>query len=142
MHARQSIREAVATAVTGLATTGSRVFQSRMRAQESLPCLLVTTNDESVDRVGVENEMERVIEIQITGLAQSASGLDDTVDTIAEEVETAIGANPTFGGKVRGMQLSGIAVDFDDSLQQPVAAVTLRYRATYFTNAGTPGTTL
>ncbi len=142
MHARQAIRGAVATAVTGLATTGSRVFQSRMRAQESLPCLLVTTNDEAVERIGIDSEQERDIEIQITGLAQSASGLDDTVDTIAEEVETAIGANPTFSGRVKRMHLTGINVDFDDSLQQPVAAITLRYRATYFTNAGAPGTTL
>ncbi|MBK8772501.1 MAG: hypothetical protein IPM06_19045 [Rhizobiales bacterium] len=36
-HARQAIREAAATLLTNLTTTGSRVFQSRMAPQESLP---------------------------------------------------------------------------------------------------------
>ena len=49
-HLRQSIRERIATDVTGLSTTGSNVFQSRVYPVEdgSLPCLLVyTTSEES-----------------------------------------------------------------------------------------------
>ena len=48
-HARQTIREAAATKVTGLTSTSTRVFQSRMVPQETLPCLLVATNDEEIN---------------------------------------------------------------------------------------------
>lgn len=141
-HARKLIREALATVVTGLTTTGSRVFQSRMRPQDDLPCLIVVTNDESIDRAGIGDELEHSLEIVVTGIAKAADNVDDTLDTIAEEVEIAIGANNSLGGRVRGLDLRNLQTEFDDSLEQPVGLVRLGYRATYFTNAGVPGTTL
>lgn len=141
-HARRSIREAVATAVTGLATTGSRVFQSRMREQETLPCLLVVTDSEVVDAT-VGTIQQRELEIRITGLAQTASNVDDTLDAIAEEVETAVQSAGTLGGLVSAAPvLTGIRTAFDDSLQQPVGEIELSFRCTYFTHAGAPGTTV
>jgi hypothetical protein len=142
MHARQAIREAAASAVTGLLLTGSRVFQSRMRAQETLPCLLVTTNSEQVDRADLGEIEERDIEIEIVGLAKAASNVDDTLDTIAEQVETAIGPHNTLGGLVKRMHLTALRPEFDDELEQPVGLIRMTYRATYYTSAGVPGTTL
>ena len=48
-HYRQQIRERVATTLTGLTTTGSNVFQSRVYPIEEnkLPCLLIYTKDET-----------------------------------------------------------------------------------------------
>lgn len=141
-HARRQIREAVATALTGLTTTGSRVFQSRMREQESLPCLLVVTDTENVD-ASVGTIQQRDLDILVTGLAQGASNVDDTLDAIAEEVETAMQAAGTLGGLVSvAPGLTGIRTQFDDSLQQPVGEIELAFRCTYFTHAGAPGTTV
>lgn len=141
-HARQSIREAVATAVTGLATTGTRVFQSRALPQDALPCLLVTTNDESV-QADLGAVLTRELEIRVAGYAKAASNLEDTLDTIAEEVETAVQGAGALGGLVDAPPvLTGIRTDFDDSLEQPVGEVVLTFRCIYFTNAGAPGTTL
>lgn len=143
MHARQLIREAAAAAVTGLATTAARVFQSRMREQEDLPCLLVTTNDEAIALQDLEGLVqERDIQIEFLGVAKAAADVDDVLDDIAAEVETAIGANNTLGGRVKRMELQGLRPEFDDALEQPVGLVRLTYRCTYFTNAGVPGTTL
>lgn len=143
-HARQSIREAVVTAVTGLTTTGSRVFAARMRPQDSLPCLLVATNDEEVTLDSVDGlVLQRALEVSVEGVAKAAANLDDTLDTIASEVEVAMQAAGTLGGLVDAAPvLQSIRTDFDDSLEQPVGAVRLSYRCTYFTNAGAPGTTL
>jgi hypothetical protein len=141
-HARQQIREALATVVTGLTSTGSRVYQSRMRAQESLPCLLVVTNNESIAQADFDNQLEHTLSLVITGVAKAAANVDDALDTIAAEVETAIGSLNSLGGKVRGLALESIETDFDDTLEQPVGLVNLGYRCTYFTNAGVPGTTL
>lgn len=142
MHARQAIREAAAAAVTGLALTGARVFQSRMRAQEDLPCLLVTTNEERVDRPDIGELEERDVEIEFLGVAKAAADVDDTLDSIAEQVETALGANHTLGGRVKRMQLTALRPEFDDELEQPVGLMRITYRATYYTNAGVPGTPL
>ena len=141
-HARQSIREAVATAVTGLASTGSRVFQSRMRPQETLPCLLVNAGDEEV-QTDVGNIQTRVLEISIVGVAKAAANLDDALDTISAEVEVAVQAAGTLGGLVSTPPvLARIRTDFDDSLEQPVGEISLTFGCTYFTNAGVPGTTV
>ncbi len=135
-HARQQIREQVATLVTGLATTGSRVHQSRMRP-DTLPCLLVTTNDEEIVPGTVGNLRQRMLDLVITGYAKAGDTLDDTLDTIAAEVEVAL-AN----GYADRAELTRIEVDFDDSLEKPVGSIALTYRITYFTEAGAPGVKL
>jgi hypothetical protein len=143
-HARRQIREAAATLVTGLSTTGTNVRQSRMHpAQDAgLPLLLVTTNDEIIVPGSISVLQERDVELLITGFAKSASTLDDTLDAIALEVETAMATAPTLGGKCSGMELRSIKVDFDDETDKPVGRIALDYRITYFVNAGAPGTIL
>jgi hypothetical protein len=142
MHARQAIRQAAAAAVTGLAATGARVFQSRMRAQDTLPCLLVTSNDEEISREDLGDIEQRELDLEIVGVAKAAADVDDALDAIAEQVETALGPDNTLGGLVKRMHLARVRIEFDDELEQPVGLVRLTYRCTYFTNAGVPGTTL
>lgn len=134
-HARQTIRESAATLLTGLTTTGSRVFQSRMAPQESLPCLLVMTDGEEITWGAFEKQLDRRLTLTIVGLAKSASNVDDTLDTIAAEVETALGSDLKY-------ELTAIAVDFDESLEKPAGRIILTYAIRYFTNAGAPGTQL
>ena len=54
-HYRQQIRERVATTLTGLTTTGSNVFQSRVYPIENteLPCLLIYTREESSEPLAI-----------------------------------------------------------------------------------------
>jgi hypothetical protein len=133
-HARQTIREAAATLLTNLTTTGSRVFQSRMAPQESLPCLLITTNDEEVTPGTISGMAERHLELAVTGCAKSASNVDDTLDTIAAEVETAM------AGFTYRNELTRLEVDFDEAVEKPAGRIVLTFRITYLTAAGSPGT--
>lgn len=133
-HARQTIRETAAALLTGLTTTGSRVFQSRMSPQETLPCLLVTTNDEEIVPGTIGNLIERQLELVISGLAKAGSNVDDTLDTIAAEVETAM------AGFTYRNQLTRLEIDFDEALEKPVGRILLTYRVIYLTAAGSPGT--
>ena len=143
-HARQAIREAAATLLTGLATTGSRVHQSRLPYvtldDTSLPALLVTTEDEQVAQATVHGRLERRVTLNVAGLAKAAANLDDTLDSIAAEVETALGAAPTLSGKCTFHGLTGLRVGLDDSLEKPVGRIDLAFEVLYFTNAGAPGT--
>lgn len=132
-HARQTIREAAATLLTGLSSTGSRVFQSRMVPQTTLPCLLVTTNDEEITPGTIANLIERNLDLVVVGIAK-ASAADDALDTIAAEVETAM------AGFAYRNELQRIEVDFDEALEKPAGRIALTYRINYITAAGSPGT--
>lgn len=141
-HVRQQIREAVATLVTGLTTTGSRVHQSRMRpvADGGLPCLLVHSNDtERVDMADADTLQQRELPIVIRGLAKGGTTLDDTLDAIALEVETAMATNPRLSGKAQMSRLVSVDTDFDGSTDKPVGEIQLTYAFTYFVQAGSPG---
>ncbi len=143
-HARQQIREAVATALVGLPTTGSNVYQSRMRpaTDDTLPCLLVMTGDEAIDSTAQEWQTRRLV-VLVQGMAKATADVDDTLDDIALEVEEALFNAGTLGGKLPGgLVLQKMEMDFNDSLDKPIGVIALQFSADYFTNAGTPGVLL
>ena len=86
-HVRQQIRERVATEVTGLTTTGSKVYQSRVYPLQSsnLPGLLIYTTAESsepIDMGGTTRLMNRVLSINIESYVKETTNYDDTNDTV------------------------------------------------------------
>ena len=68
-HIRQQIRERIATNVTGLATTGSNVYQSRVypMASGNLPGLLIysTSEDSEIDVMGSVGTLNRILNITV-----------------------------------------------------------------------------
>lgn len=144
-HVRQQIREAAATALSGLVTTGARVFQSRLRPlrDADLPCLLVNTDDEEIDTLGmgVHPTQERQLSLKVRCVAKDSSDLDDTLDTMLAEIEVALDGQ-TFGGKAKGIVLTGISIEMNDELEKPVGIATATYQVTYYTAAGSPGSAL
>lgn len=146
-HVRQQIREAVATALTGLTTTGARVFQSRTRplAESDLPCLRIDTNDERVVEMSPMSggPMAREIDVVVSGVAMATANLDDTLDTIAAEVETVLlGGSQSLSGKAKAIVLNRLGVELDDSAQKPVGVMRLEFTITTLTAKGSPTTAL
>ena len=143
-HVRRQIREAAASVLAALSTTGTRVSQSRMRprADAALPALLIETNEESISPHSIGAQLQRDLTLTVRGVAKATSDVDDTLDAIALEVETALAAAPTLGGLSSQTALQRITVDFDDSTDKPVGVIALDYQVTYFTNAGSPGSIL
>lgn len=143
-HVRQQIREAVATALTGLATTGSRISQARMapRRAGDLPCLLVETADERIEQ-GAQSRLMRELTVIVRGFAKANTSLDDTLDQIAGEVETALASAGSLGGLVPGgITPTQVSIDFDDTLEQPAGVIVMEYRATYFAALGSPNSVI
>ena len=68
-HKRTSIRNNVTTTVTGLTTTGSNVFESRIYPNElsKLPLINVYSNTETSELSSI-NKIERNLEIMVEGL--------------------------------------------------------------------------
>lgn len=140
-HVRQQIREALVTALTGLTTTAARVYPFRgvPLADAKLPCLLVNTDEESVEAGGISApfRLERNLTVRVRGLAKQVDNLDDKLDTIAAEVETALG-NTTLGGLVKMLSLSGVNISRDDDGERPVGEVEMVFSAVYVTAANAP----
>lgn len=143
-HVRTQIRDAAVTALTGLATTGIRVYASRLQPlpDAMLPGLVVTTNDEEIAGQDVHGVIqERTLRLVVRCAAKASATLDDTLDAMIADVETALD-DQTFGGLAKSVDLKSIAVDMDDLLEKPVGAAELTYTVTYYTAAGSPGTAL
>ena len=134
-HLRQSIRERIATDVTGLSTTGSNVFQSRFYPVEdaSLPCLLVyTTSEESeVTEIASPRPMTRLLNVIVQGVVGTATNPDDTLDTISKEIEVAMASDVTINDLADNSFLSSTDIEFNADGAKPIGTVMLNYVVEY-----------
>ncbi len=143
-HIRQTLRSAVVTAVTGLTTTGSRVYTARVYPAQSaeLPCLVVNTISEDAvpQDIGLPGIVERRVSVEVLGMARDTSTMAATLDVIAEEVETALGAGVSIGGKTVELAYEGASIQFSGEVDQPVGTISMRFSTTLYTTSNAPGT--
>jgi hypothetical protein len=134
-HVRQQIREAAATKVTGLTTTGTRVYQSRVFPMSSgnLPGLIVYTKSESseLDGMTIPRPTYRSLSLVVEAYVKATADFDDEIDTISQEVEEALAADVTLGGLSRDVYLSSFEVDYSGDGEQPVAVATMTFTVNY-----------
>ena len=145
-HVRQRIREQVATTVTGLATTGSNVFQSRVYSlsDDVLPALLVYSVSESsdIDSMGSIGFLTRTLSLSIEGYVKNVSDYDDVIDDVCKEVEIAMAGDKTLNGLAQNSYLSGTDINYNGEGEQPVGIVTMNYVIQYRTATNAPETAL
>ena len=76
-HIRQSIRDNAVTAITGLSTTGSNVFRSRVYplGTNKLPALCVYTDSETVEftRLDRVRDIDCIVDIVIEAYCKGAT---------------------------------------------------------------------
>lgn len=149
-HARTQIRDAAVTRVTGLSTTGTRVFKSRVYPLEKadLPGLLVRValgvpETVEVQTVHAPRVLDRTMPLEIVGVARATDDLDDDLDQIAKEGEAAmagfVAANPTL---VKDCTLRSTTIEITDGQEKPLGTVTLQYDVNYFTYDNAPDVAL
>lgn len=143
-HVRQQIRERAATTLTGLSTTGSKIYQSRVYplGAENLPGLLIYTKSEGSEVVTMSGTrtLLRNLSLVVEGYAKAVSNYDDTVDTIAKEVETALGNDVTLNGLAKNSYLESTEIEYDGEGEKPLAVVSMTYVIEYMTKENTPQT--
>jgi hypothetical protein len=144
-HVRQQIREAVALRLTGLETTGTRVYQSRLIVLQAdeLPALLIATNSESIELIdiGINALQQRTLTISVTALVKAIDSLDDMLDTVIKEVEQAMSASltaNTLDGLVKDLVLTGIEIEMNSDMEVPAGQAVLTFNANYYTRAQAP----
>ena len=141
-HVRQQIREYFGTTLTGLTTTGSNVYESRVYPLDNgkLPALLIYTKSEvSMPIViGTDRSMSRELSVVVEGYVKSTANFDDTIDTICKEVEEAIAADPTLGGLAKDTYIESTDIEFNAEAEKPVGYVTMTFLTNYYVQETNP----
>lgn len=136
-HVRKSIRDNITTTLTGLTTTGSRVFQTRLfpLATAKLPGLCIYTRNETTQytTVGKPRTQIRELEVLVEAYAKGTSSIDNTLDTIAVQVEEALYTDLTRGGYAKDTQITSFEVDYDGEGDQSVGVARFTISVTYVT---------
>ncbi len=141
LHERQQLREAIVTQLTGATSAGARVTKTRLEPTRGagLPCLSVYTGDEDVDpasRKNANRELKRSVEVSIAAwdLAEPNEEIDDVLDALALEVETAMDADCEFGGKAYSSILTRTEIGVKMDGSSPMGCVQLTYTCEYLTD--------
>lgn len=144
MHERQAIREAVVAQLVGVApafrtSARDRVTKSRMAPMRGgeLPAINVYTDGEETDansKNSAPRELMRTMTVTIEAWAKYAENVDDALDDLALEIETAMDgdlnlANTAFDSVLERTEI-GIKLDGD----RPMGCVHLEYAVTFHTD--------
>ncbi len=142
-HQRQTIREAIKTALVGTGpsyatSAGVRVYETRalpIRRLE-LPAIAVYTTDEtSSDNDTAPRRLTRTVDLLIEASVQAGSNVDDSMDAICVQIERAMHADETFGAVCMDSTLVNTKTEVFEEGQQLFGVATLTYSVTYETSA-------
>ena len=138
-HKRTSIRNNVTTTLTGLTTTGSNVFESRIYPNElaKLPLLNVYSNTETSELSSI-GKIERNLEIMVEGFAKATANIDEALDVIAKEVEVALGTDLTRGGHAKETYLTNTEYELENIGNQQLGVIKMTFNVQYITTKINP----
>lgn len=139
-HVRNQIRNRLVTTLTGLSTTGSNVSSSRVYpfAADKLPRISIYTKSESSEYATLTRPrtITRTLEALVEVFVQSV--IDDDLDTIASEVESAIYGDVTLNGLAKDARITSFSSDFSGDPDKPVGSATITIEIDYVTIEGSP----
>jgi len=145
-HVRQQIREQIGSTLTGLTTTGTRVYQSRIYPlQVDLsPTLLIYTKSETSEPIviGSSRTVMRILTVVIEAYVKATTNSDDTIDTITKEVEIALAADTTLNGLAKDCYLESTEIDYNGEGEQPIGVASLNFNVSYITAENAPDVAL
>ena len=138
-HKRTSIRNNVTTTLTGLTTTGSNVFESRIYPNElaKLPLLNIYSNTETSELLSI-GKIERNVEIMVEGFAKATANIDEALDTIAKEVEIALATDLTRGGHAKETFLTNTEYELENIGNQQLGVIKMTFNVHYITTKINP----
>ncbi len=149
-HQRKLIRQAVVALLASASTAaGARVQGTRVEPHKKsqLPAISVYTLREEIDEDAsagtAPRELLRVCKVEITGWVAHSDlvPVDDAMDNLAEQIETAMDVDPYLGTAAADSVLESTEMQVveDDGRSDPlVGIVTLTYAVTYRTSPAAP----
>ena len=140
-HLHKQIRAAVVTKLTGLTTSGSRVYANRLAPlpDATQPSLLVALDDERADGITVHQPQvqDRTLTLSVSAVAKASSALDDTLDLMSKEVEIALAAGITVSTKTLQVFYTGMSFE-DAQLDKPVGVKRMNFTISYTAMSNAP----
>lgn len=138
-HPRELIRKQAVAALLGKTSAGQSVYASRIEPfisrgwEQELPAIVVYTMDESGEIwSAAPREYQRRVELVVEIHAAGDSSLDDTLDTVARQVEVALLADDTLGGTVNDLRYSRTRMVLRDEGETLLGGCRISFEAEYF----------
>lgn len=138
-HPRELIRKQAVAVLLGATSAGSSVFASRVRPfvsndwQSDLPAICVFTMDEASEIFNqAPREYRRRVELVVEIHAVGNEALDDTLDTLARQVEHLLLRDDTLGGTANDLEYVRSRMVLLDQAEQLTGACRLIFEAEYF----------
>lgn len=136
-HVRQNIRSNIVTTLTGLTTTGSNVFETRLFSlgETKLPALCIYTKNETTEyaTLTTPRTQVRTLDVIVEAYVKGTANIDDTLDTISVEVEEALYTDLTRGGYAKDTQVTDFEADYAADGEQSVGMGRFTIAVTYAT---------
>jgi hypothetical protein len=143
-HARTQIRNAVTTLLKSNTTAGNNVFEARAYPLDdpNLPALLVYTKQETVGEQSMSRPRTQHRELLLTveAYVKANSNADETIDTLALEIEQLIAADQTLGGLVKDTALDTTQMQFSDDGEKPISVMMITFSVLYAVKENAPQT--
>lgn len=138
-HARQQIRDAIASVVNGGTVYGTNVFKMRtIPLDDSIVsgvCIYTVSENIQQMSMGRPADQRRQLDANIEAFAVgSSTSVFDTVDDIATEIEQKMANNYTLGNLVEDCQLVGSSTDVNNEGKKAIGTLALTYRIIYKVN--------
>ena len=144
-HIRKQIRDAAVTALTGLTTSGARVYENRTHELQdaNLPGLRIYTDSEEPRSaaLGASRLLERDLDLVIEACSKKSSGMDDELDAMIKEVWIALAANQGIGG-AKWVLPTRIEIDMEGEAEKDVGVARMTFQVRYYTTLGAPDVSL
>ncbi len=127
-------------ALTGLTTTGNKVYSNRVDPYLTLPSLNVLTEEESIryDLCAMSSIQVRELRLKIEGRADATTTPDDGLDTIANEVEEAIANSAAIDALAFDITLESTAFSYTSDGAKPIGLLEMQYSLLYQTDGLNP----
>lgn len=142
-HARQKIREHVATLLDGI--VGVTVFRSRVYPVVNMPVISVFANGERSESenktIGAPRRYTRRLVLEIDVVVSAVTGSDDDADDYAAQAEALMAADTTLGGYATESELLSTTIELGAG-ETPTAKTRLSYEVWYRTTGSDPETAL
>lgn len=142
-HKAESAVVAVVGKVTGLATTGSRVYRGRSYpvASDAFPCLLVYQGPERIVQRQLADYVDAEITVYIEARVRSTAGtLETQLNAIREEITVALMADYTQGvGIIDTIEDDTDQPELSGEGEQPVGTLRTSWRLYYRRTRTNPG---
>lgn len=141
-HARQQIREAVIAKIHAIGIANAKVMKARTNRVDPVdgPVLIVFAPQEQSDvsAMGSAPPLDRTLSISLEAYVKGDVDIEDDLDDLAVDIETAFGSDPKLGGLIKSIRLTSTESDIGGGSEQRAANMQMVYEVRYRTKSDQP----